>query len=73
MKYYIKLVWQTLKVFVLFTGSTVLFYFGFKWINEEYENMHRYDEPEGAAVKVFRLEENMNWYERLLLYFMDGE
>ncbi|MCY9387851.1 YqzK family protein, partial [Bacillus haynesii] len=34
-----------IKVFVLFTGFTVLFYYAMIWINSEYENYHRYDKP----------------------------
>lgn len=37
-----------IKVFVLFTGFTVLFYYAMIWINSEYENYHRYDKPEGG-------------------------
>lgn len=41
-------------------------------MHEEYENFHRYDEPEGNAVKVFELEED-NWVDRLSIFFRLGE
>jgi hypothetical protein len=70
-----KTIWHTIKVFILFTGSTILFYYGIMCISEEYESYHRYDEPEGAAVKVFQTvsEEERSWTDRLLLFYMNGE
>ena len=50
---FIKDVLQTLKVFIIFTGCTILFYYGIMWVNEEYQDYHRYDEPEGSAIKGF--------------------
>jgi hypothetical protein len=72
---FLKLAWGTVKVFVLFTGSTLLFYYGIVWINEEYENYHRYDEPQGGAVKVASLydEKEPNVLERLLFFYQYGE
>ncbi|HZG70019.1 MAG TPA: YqzK family protein [Chondromyces sp.] len=70
-----KVFWKTFKVFILFTGSTLLFYYGIVWINKEYEDYHRYEEPEGPAVKVVQQvhEEETDWVERLLLFYLDGE
>jgi Protein of unknown function (DUF4227) len=70
-----QMVWQTIKVFILFTGSTILFYYGIMWISEEYEGYHRYDEPEGAAVKVYSsvTDKESHWYDRLLFFYMNGE
>ena len=76
MRNLIKLFWQTSKVFILFVGFTILFYFAIVWFNEEYENLHRYDEPKGTAVKVFQSindEEEPGWRERLFLFYLDGE
>ncbi|WP_100331476.1 DUF4227 family protein [Bacillus xiapuensis] len=66
---------QTGKVFLLFTSLTLLFYSGLIWAQNEYEKKHRYDEPEGAAIKVAALleEEDDSWLERLLLFYLDGE
>ena len=52
MQKWLKVMFNTLKVFVLFTGCTILFYYGIMWLNEEYIESHRYDEPEGSAIKV---------------------
>jgi arginine exporter protein ArgO len=66
---------KTFKVFVLFTGCTILFYYGIMWLNEEYADYHRYDEPEGAAIKVAATGDNSdsNWFDRLILLYLNGE
>ncbi|MEH7354059.1 YqzK family protein [Neobacillus drentensis] len=71
----IKIALQTLKVFILFTGCTILFYYGIMWVSEEYQNYHRYDEPEGAALKVSNAvnEESSSWLDRLMLFYLNGE
>ncbi|MBJ4002407.1 YqzK family protein, partial [Salmonella enterica subsp. enterica serovar Goldcoast] len=62
-----------IKVFVLFTGFTVLFYYAMIWINSEYENYHRYDKPEGAALKVASMEEDEqgSWFNRLIFFYLN--
>ncbi len=72
---FIKVALQTLKIFVLFTGCTILFYYGIMLLNEEYQDYHRYDEPEGAAIKVSSAvsEKDSTWYDRLLLFYLNGE
>jgi hypothetical protein len=40
-------------------------------MHTEYEQYHRYDEPEGPAVKVFQNEES--FIDRLHLFFRLGE
>lgn len=72
---FIKIAFQTAKVFILFTGCTILFYYGIMWMNEEYQNYHRYDKPEGAAVKVSKAvrEEGSSAIDRLLLFYLNGE
>jgi len=64
-----------MKVFLLFTGCTILFYYAIMWVNEEYENRHRYDEPKGEAVKVSTSMEDIpyQWFDRILLFYFDGE
>jgi len=70
----IRLFFKTLKVFILFTGCTLLFYYGIMWVNQEYENYHRYDEPKGTAIKVNSTNtKDSNWVDRLLLFYLDGE
>ncbi|PKR85974.1 YqzK family protein [Heyndrickxia camelliae] len=70
----IRLFFKTLKVFILFTGCTLLFYYGIMWVNQEYENYHRYDEPKGTAIKVDSTNtKDSSWVDRLLLFYLDGE
>lgn len=72
---FMKIAMQTLKVFIIFTGCTILFYYGIMWVSEEYQNYHRYDEPEGAALKVSNAvdEENSSLLDRLMLFYLNGE
>lgn len=72
----LSMVWNTLKVFIIFVGSTLLFYYVILWVSNEYENYHRYDEPKGRAVKVVQMmhqEEESHWLDRLLFYYHYGE
>ncbi|MDQ0225023.1 YqzK family protein [Metabacillus niabensis] len=64
-----------LKVFILFTGFTILFYYAIIWVNLEYQEMHRYDQPEGAALKVTNMvnNEEENWLNRLMFFYDNGE
>lgn len=72
---FIKAAMQALKVFIIFTGCTILFYYGIMWVNEEYQNYHRYDKPEGAAVKVTSTaeREKSSLVDRLKLFYLNGE
>ncbi|GGE38040.1 membrane protein [Pullulanibacillus camelliae] len=47
-------IFDTIKVFLVFVVCTVLFYFGLKWLDENYEGYHKYDQPNGGAVRVFK-------------------
>ncbi|GMB07770.1 uncharacterized protein DUF4227 [Thermolongibacillus altinsuensis] len=68
------LLFDLLKVFLLFTGCTILFYYGIVWINEEYNYYRRYDEPMGSAIKVSTTErQEYNWFDRLLFFYQNGE
>lgn len=75
MRQWLQVVYNTSKVFILFTGCTVLFYFGLMWITEEYQDYHRYDEPEGKAVKASTNTEEteFDWLERLKIFYKNGE
>lgn len=75
MKKYLSLFVQTLKVFILFTGCTILFYYAIMWVSEEYQNYHRYDEPDGKAIKVasYGSSEEQNWFNRLVSFYLNGE
>ncbi|WP_349407644.1 YqzK family protein [Pseudalkalibacillus sp. SCS-8] len=72
----LKVAWSTIKVFFAFICCTLLFYYALLWLNEEYQDYHKYDEPEGRAVKVFEAfyeKEEMNWIDRLQLFYEIGE
>jgi hypothetical protein len=73
----IKFTFDIIKVFLLFTGCTILFYFAILWVNEEYQNYHRYDAPkEDSAVKVSTEEQGMtvdNWMQRMIFFYENGE
>ncbi|WP_059103562.1 YqzK family protein [Shouchella shacheensis] len=76
MKTGFQVVLQTGKTMILFVGCTLLFYYGILWINEEYSSFHRYDEPSGKAMKVFKMEEGerpLTVQERLALFYRMGE
>ncbi|MFZ3588552.1 YqzK family protein [Bacillus sp. DJP31] len=75
MKTWFQLVFNTIKVFVLFTGCTILFYYGLLWVNQEYQNYHRYDEPEGSAIKVSSMvsETEQSLFDRLWIFYHFGE
>lgn len=66
---------KVIKVFLLFTLCTVIFYYGMILINTEYENYHRYDEPQGTALKVFAQQnvQDSKAFKRLLLFYLNGE
>jgi hypothetical protein len=70
-----QIIMQTLKVFIIFTGCTILFYYGIMWVNEEYQDYHRYDKPEGAAMKVSNAvkEDGSSLLDRLMLFYLNGE
>ncbi len=72
---FLKNILHTVKVFVVFVGFTILFYAGMIWLNEEYEDYNRYEQPEGAALKVSSSETDgdAGWMNRLKLFYWNGE
>ncbi|WP_226034619.1 YqzK family protein [Aquibacillus saliphilus] len=66
------LVKDTLKIFIIFTACTLLFYFGLRAMHTEYQEYHRYDPPEGKAVKVFNYDQK-ELIDRLSIFFRLGE
>lgn len=70
-----KTVRDMMKVFILFTGFTILFYYAIIWVNLEYQEIHRYDQPEGAALKVANMvnNEEENWLNRFIFFIDNGE
>ncbi|TXL67909.1 DUF4227 family protein [Cerasibacillus terrae] len=51
-----RMVWRSVKLFIVFIACTVLFYLGLRIMHIEYEQFQRYDPPEGPAIKVFNNE-----------------
>lgn len=66
-----RVIWDTLKVFIIFVICTFLFYHALKTMHVEYEQIHRYDTPEGPAIGVFNEESSI--IDRLNLFFRLGE
>ena len=62
-----RIVWNTFKIFIIFTVCTSIFYYGLRMMHIELEHYHRYDPPEGPSVKVFLQEQQM--LERLNFFF----
>jgi len=60
-------IWKMCKVTIIFICCTCLFYFGLRAMHEEYEQYHRYDQPEGPAVKVIGEQDRV--IDRLYLFF----
>lgn len=49
-----RLFWDATKIFVIFIICTLLFYYSLQLMQAEYEQIHRYDPPEGPSIKVFK-------------------
>ncbi|SFK02384.1 Protein of unknown function [Halobacillus dabanensis] len=61
-----------IKVLIVFTVCTCVFYMALRMVHEEYERQHRYDPPEGTAIKVYQPVEQ-EWTDRLSIFFQLGE
>lgn len=72
MKYLLSNMKDTLKLVVLFLVCTSLFYFGLRAMEVEYQNYHRYDPPEGKAIKVMQ-QDQPDWIDRISIFFRIGE
>ncbi|GAA0443931.1 YqzK family protein [Lentibacillus halophilus] len=68
-----QLLWDTLKVFVIFIICTVLFYAGLRYMHAEYKQYNRYDPPEGPSEKVFNIDDDETVIDRLNIFFQLGE
>lgn len=75
MKKWLTIFFDMMKVFILFTAFTIIFYYAIIWINLEYDHYRRYEEPEGAALKVTNMveEKNESWVNRLIFFYLHGE
>ncbi|MFD1018567.1 DUF4227 family protein [Thalassobacillus hwangdonensis] len=63
---------DTFKVMAVFVVCTSFFYVALRMVHMEYERQHRYDPPQGSAVKVFN-QDQMDWAERLSIFYQLGE
>ncbi|MCP8616771.1 DUF4227 family protein [Salirhabdus salicampi] len=72
MKNWLNIVVEFFKVLLIFVICTLFFYFGLRFMHEEYDQFHRYDKPKGNAVKVSDVEDG-NWLDRLSIFFRLGE
>lgn len=52
MKSTFKTLLDSIKLFVLFIGCTVLFYYGLQWLDHHYASTRKYDQPSDGAIKV---------------------
>ncbi|UOQ47525.1 YqzK family protein [Gracilibacillus caseinilyticus] len=68
-----KMLMEMMKFFVIFVLCTMLFYYVIKALHHEYEDLHRYEYPQGDAVKVFQPQEETDVWERLSIFFRLGE
>ncbi|OZM57127.1 hypothetical protein CIB95_06560 [Lottiidibacillus patelloidae] len=76
MSQFFNLLYDTIKVFIFFVAFTLLFYYGIVWLNDEYEGYHKYDQPQGGAVKVIgNKQEEVPVFslKRLYFYYHYGE
>lgn len=75
MSKFFQAIFHTFRLSIIIVGCMLLFYYGIMWVKQEYDDYQRYEEPEGAAVKVFKLQEKIqrDWFERLLLFYQNGE
>jgi Protein of unknown function (DUF4227) len=65
---------EGLKVVILFTGCTILFYISISWIHQEYQNYRRYDEPDQSSLKANKMEdEEMDFFHRIMFFYENGE
>ncbi|MFB4211734.1 YqzK family protein [Shouchella sp. JSM 1781072] len=71
-----RVLFNTMKAVILFVACTAIFYYGILWVTDELSELHRYDVPEGNALKASSIavsDEDMNVLQRLTLFLLDGE
>lgn len=73
MKSTIKFIFEICKVSILFVGFTILFYITLSFIHTEYQNYHRYNEPDGSFIKVTSQVEENTFVNRLMYFYENGE
>lgn len=75
MRHTFRLIFGTIRLLIILAGCTILFYYGIIWVNKEFQNYQRYEEPKGKAVKAIQQleEDETNWFSRLMLFYQMGE
>ncbi|GAF21367.1 MULTISPECIES: DUF4227 family protein [Shouchella] len=70
-----KILFHTMKAVILFVACTAIFYYGILWVTDELSDLHRYDVPEGNALKASSVasDEDRSLLQRLTLFLLDGE
>ncbi|AIC94194.1 DUF4227 family protein [Shouchella lehensis] len=71
-----KILFHTMKAAILFVACTAIFYYGILWVTDELSEFHRYDVPEGNALKASSVaisDEDRSLLQRLTLFLLDGE
>jgi hypothetical protein len=66
---------EGLKVVLLFTGCTILFYISISWIHQEYQDYRRYDEPNQSSIKASTIptDEGSDLAHRVMFFYENGE
>lgn len=72
MTHILKLCYEIAKMAIIFILCTVLFYYVLKALDHEYQNLDRYDAPQGKAMKVSSSQEN-DIIDRIGIFFRLGE
>lgn len=70
---YAGVILEIVKIFFVFITCTILFYVALLWVNEEYENYHRYQEPTGAVKVQHIQEEQPTLIDRVIYFYENGE
>jgi len=47
-----RILWNVLKVMIMFVLCLMIFFYGLRLMHQEYEQYHRYDPPVGPAIEV---------------------
>jgi len=68
----LKLCYEIAKMAIIFILCTILFYYVLKALDHEYQNIDRYDAPQGKAMKVSTTQEK-DVIDRISIFFRLGE
>lgn len=63
---------EVVKLVIIFLVCTSIFYFGLTAMQLEYQNYHRYDPPEGKAIKVSN-QNDQSFVDRFAVFLRLGE